>query len=194
MTKIINALTIQAKVEEAFDEFRTRFNPERLYQAITDLATMAGRSVQFCGQITQLIGDDEFCLEQVDITGLPLGTTIMVPFGSSLLSFTLTGNSVLQSVAPYIIKAPDLANGDSRSWIRTGSLFSTFAQDALDENGVLKVDHNLGFPFFHLLVFDNQHLYRPTIVYSPDPEATNTSVLVSINQGFEGNWSLLITY
>jgi hypothetical protein len=193
MTKIINALTIQAKVEEAFDEFRTRFNPERLYQAITDLATMAGRSVQFCSEIIQLVGADEDALQAQNIDTLPLGTTVMVRYSGSLLTYTLTAND-LETIAPYIIRVPREAGDAPRTWVRSGAIFTTFGNEDLDETHILSLEHQLGFPFVNVLVFNASNQYQPSISFEPDSADPNNTVKVNIGSGIEGTWSVMITY
>jgi hypothetical protein len=193
MTKIINALTIQAKVEEAFDEFRTRFNPERLYQAITDLATMAGRSVQFCPGITNLVGDEETSLQAQNVDALPLGTTVTIRYNGSLLTYTLTSND-LETIAPYIIRVPREPGDAPRTWVRSGAIFTTFGNEDLDETHTLALDHSLGFPFCNVLVFNSANQYMPNISFYPDPAAPANTVKANIGSGFEGTWSVMITY
>jgi hypothetical protein len=193
MTKIINALTIQAKVEEAFDEFRTRFNPERLYQALTDLAAMAGRSVQFCPDITKLVGADEDTLQAQNVDALPLGTTVMIRYNGSLLTYTLTAND-LDTIAPYIIKVTREAGDAPRTWVRSGAIFSTFENEDLEESHVLSLEHKLGFPFCNVLVFNEANQYQPNISFQPDQADPNNTVKVNIGSGFEGTWSVMITY
>jgi len=194
MTILFNHLAALTKLNDSFDEFQSRFNPQRLHELLTDLCNAAGRSLHFYAEINELIGESETALENISVEGIPTGKSIVIPFGSTLLHYTLTANDVPQSVAPYIIKAPDLLDGDSRSWIKAGSLFGKFTQDEVDANGILTVQHNFGFPFFHVMVFDGNGQKRSNIIHTPTEGNPNNSVDVSINQGFEGEWKVLITY
>lgn len=190
---ILSANNITAKVNEAFDEFRQKFNPSLLHQALIDLTAMAARSVQFCPGITALVGTDENCLQAVSVVNIPVGSTILVPFNGALLQYTLTNNNLV-TVAPYVIRSDYSTIEQPRSWVRSGAVYGTFVASDLDEEMLLHIPHNLGFPFCHVLIFDNNNIYRPNTTYSPDSADPNNKVLVNIGQGFEGNWKLLITY
>ena len=190
---ILSANNIAAKVNEAFDEFRKKFNPTLLHEAMIDLAAMAARSVQFCPGITELVGSEESSLEATVITNIPVGTTILVPFGGSLLQYTLVSNQLV-TVAPYVVRSAFSTTEQPRAWVRTGAKYGTFVHADLDEEALLKVTHGFGFPFCNVLVFDNNNIYRPGTTFSPDAEDPNNKVVISIGQGFEGTWKLLITY
>jgi hypothetical protein len=190
---IINALTIKAKINSAFDEFRTRFNPEMLYEALVELCDLGGRSVQICPGITDLTGTDENCLQTVIVDLFPLGTSIVVPFGGSIIQYMLTANN-LQTVAPYVVRADSSTQQDPRTWIKAGSLMVAFTNSDLDEGSLLTITHNLGFPLINVLVFDENNDYLPSISFAPDETDPNTKVVVNIGAGFEGTRHALITY
>lgn len=190
---ILKSNDILAKVNLSFDEFQNTFDPVKLYEALVDLCQMAGRGLQYCPGITKLLGSDEDSLQGVVITNLPVGSTIVVGISAALFQYTLTSND-LQSVAPYIIRSDYSTELQPRSWVRSGAMFGTFTYEDVDGNGLLKLTHNLGFPFINVLIFDNLNKYRHDIVWEPSDLNPDTEVWVNIGMGFEGTWKILICY
>lgn len=190
---ILNALNILDKVNLSFDEFQNTFDPEKLHEALVDLCQIAGRSLQYCPGITKLLGSDEDSLQGVDITYLPVGSTIIVGINAALFQYTLTSND-LQSVAPYIIRSDNSTELNPRSWVRAASMFGTFTYEDVDGSGILKLTHNLGFPYFNVLIFDQVNKYRHDIAWEPSDVKPNEEVWVTIGMGFEGTWKILICY
>lgn len=190
---IINALTIKAKVNSAFDGFHAMFDPEKLYEALVDLCDLGGRSVQVCTGITELVGSDEDCLQVVNTDALPLGTSIMIVFNSSIVNYLLTSND-LATVAPYVIRSDSSTVEDPRTWIKAGSIMVDFEASDMDEGSLLTITHNLGFPLVNVLVFDENNDYMPGISFAPDETDPNTKVVVNMVSSFEGTRLALLTY
>lgn len=184
---------IREKLSAAFDEFQKKFSPELLYQVLTDLCMIAESTPRICPEITTLLGEADGSLEYMPLEDIPTGATILVQYRGSLLQYTLTNQS-METIAPYIIRSYYSTTEAPRAWVREAAIFGTFTAGDLAEDFSLVVEHNLGFPFFGVLLFDQQNQRVQPLGYGPLEENPTTHLKVRLGQAFEGTWKLLITY
>jgi hypothetical protein len=188
-----NVSLIKAKVEGSFNELSGKFSPELLFQSLLDLCAVAENSPQFASNITELVGETGAALSSLSTDGLPLGTSVIVPFNNSNLSFILTDQDV-DTLAPYVIKSADSTLITPRAWVRSNVICVEFDIDDLDGSYDFAFQHSLGFPFVNVLVFTTSNVNLPSVTFSPSPTSPNDVVIVHLGAGFEGTYKLIISY
>jgi hypothetical protein len=189
---IIPANTIRSRIDASFNGFQNKFDPVLLYQALADLCSLAAQVPQIPG-ITALVGDSDDSLEYMPVEGLPIGTTVVVRFNSSLMVYVLSEQHT-PTLAPYVIRSHFSTTQQPRSWVRSGVQCHEFTMADLSGEFQLTLAHNLGFPLCSVMVFNATGALLSGIPYTPDPEDPNNQLLVQLGSGFEGTWRVLVIY
>jgi hypothetical protein len=189
-----NAEQLKAKISESFDDFEEKFDPVLLFQALSDLATIAGNSPQFATELTDLLGEADNTLESFSITDLPEGATVMVKFNEAVLSFTLHYTEVTASIAPYIVKSAHSTQNEPRTWIRSGIQYHILQGGELNEEFQINIMHNLGIPMIALFVFTPSGEIVHSVTWEPNSVSPNTDLIITFTSGFEGERHAILIY